>query len=98
MATVVELLQALASQRIRLAVQAGELHCYAHKGALTAPLKAAIAQHKNELLALLHARKQADAPLPVPQIGSDGAPAFRSVGRCARVVPAAAPGSGVHGV
>lgn len=76
MATVVELLQTLASQRIRLAVQAGELHCYAHKGALTAPLKAAIARHKSELLALLQARKQADAPVRGPPIGSDGAPEF----------------------
>ncbi|TDR38513.1 amino acid adenylation domain-containing protein [Tahibacter aquaticus] len=72
MATVIELLRALAGQRIRLSLEDGQLNCYAHKGALTPPLKAAIAQHKTELVALLQARRQAEAPVPTPQAGGDG--------------------------
>ena len=74
--TVIELLRALAGQRIRLSLDAGQLNCYAQKGALTAPLKAAIAQHKTELVALLQARQQADAPVPAAQAGSDGTQGF----------------------
>ncbi|MEO7323233.1 MAG: amino acid adenylation domain-containing protein [Dokdonella sp.] len=76
MATVIELLRALVNQRIRLAVEAGQLSCYVHKGALTAELKAAIAQHKSELVALLQARQQADAPAPAPWNDADGTQVF----------------------
>lgn len=69
-------MRTLADQRIRVAVEAGELNCYARKGALTVSLRTAIAQHKDELLALLEARQQADAPAPASRIGTGDAQVF----------------------
>ncbi|WP_257386462.1 condensation domain-containing protein, partial [Tahibacter caeni] len=100
MATVIELLRTLASQHIRLAVEDGQLNCYAQKGVLTAPLQAAIARHRNELVALLQARERADAPVPTPPEDPDGAPVFAlSVGaRALYLLQRLDPDSGAYNI
>ncbi|MEA2491331.1 MAG: hypothetical protein QOH21_3123, partial [Acidobacteriota bacterium] len=62
METVNEFLNKLAAEGVKLSVQAGELNCYAPKGALTSTLRDGIARHRTEILRLLDDR---DRRLPM---------------------------------
>ena len=73
MGNVKDLLALLAGRGIRLSSSEGRLMCYAPKEALTVELRAAIAQHKSELIALLSLEQQAGVALldsPVAQTAS----------------------------
>lgn len=61
MQTVSEFLNELASRGVKLSAQAGQLSCYAQKGALTGELREGIVRFKTELIALLEARQSAVA-------------------------------------
>lgn len=58
METVNEVLEKLAAEGIRLSVQAGELNCYAPKGALTPVLREAIGRHRANIIRLLQERER----------------------------------------
>src|SRR5690349_2632287 len=58
METVTEFLKTLASNGVKLSVEAGQLSCYARNGALTSDLKKGIIKYKAELLALLEEREK----------------------------------------
>jgi len=53
MNTAMHFLKELAGRGVRLSVEAGQLSCYAPKGALTDELKAGIGRHRSEIMALL---------------------------------------------
>ncbi|HKO58232.1 MAG TPA: condensation domain-containing protein [Thermoanaerobaculia bacterium] len=65
MQTVTEFLGRLASSGVRLSAQAGQLSCYAQKGALTSELKDGILRFKPELIALLE-RTETPPPREFP--------------------------------
>ena len=71
MQTVHEFLSELASAGVKLSAAAGQLSCYAQKGALTSELRDGIARFKPELLALLgeRARPVQELPLSAGQKG-----------------------------
>ncbi len=56
MEAVSEFLNQLASKGVKLSAEAGQLNCYAPKGALTDDLKTGILEHKAEILALFEER------------------------------------------
>jgi len=57
METVNELLNRLAQNGVKLSVEAGQLNCYAQKGALTPELRDGIVRFKPEIMALLGERE-----------------------------------------
>jgi len=71
MSNVKDLLAALASRGIRLSASEGQLMCYAPRESLTGELRAAIARHKSELIALLSRGQQSGVALldtPAPAV------------------------------
>src|SRR5215475_9331242 len=61
MGTVLELLNDLASKGVKLSAEAGQLNCYAQKGALTEDIREGIAKYRSEIIALFENRKQKQA-------------------------------------
>src|ERR1700754_263947 len=70
MNTVMELLDRLANEGVRLSVEAGQLNCYAPKGALAPALREGIREHQAEIIALLEGQSRPESP------GSEGASEF----------------------
>jgi arthrofactin-type cyclic lipopeptide synthetase C len=64
METVLEFLNQLASKGVKLSAAAGQLNCYAQKGALTPDLRNGIVRHKAEIIALLE-RNEKKPPVPI---------------------------------
>ncbi len=56
METVIGFLSHLASRGVKLAVESGQLNCYARKGMLTSELRDGILRYKTEIISLLEAR------------------------------------------
>jgi amino acid adenylation domain-containing protein len=69
MQIVTEFLSELASKGVKLSARAGQLNCYARKGALTRELADGILRFKPEILALLEARTDDDFALSAGQKG-----------------------------
>ena len=67
METVTELLDELTSRGVKLSSVAGQLKCYAPKGALTPDLQAGIVRYKAEILALLDGAN-GEQPAAVPAV------------------------------
>jgi amidohydrolase len=64
METVNDFLNQLAAEGVKLSVQAGELNCYAPKGALTSALRDGIARHRTEIMRLLEDRERRSPMVP----------------------------------
>ncbi len=72
METVTEFLNKLASKGVKLSAEAGQLNCYAQKGALTNDLKDGIIKFKPELITLLERKEKRQSkkfPLSAGQKG-----------------------------